>query len=634
MALTIGSNIASLGAQRQLGKSTEKVSSIFERLSSGLRINHASDDAAGLAVATSLKTDSRIFTQAIRNVNDGISVLNIAQGATEQLSNVTTRLKELAEQAANGTYSTVQRNAINKEADALVNEFNRITAVATFNGIKLLDGQNPNSTIQAGVGANAILNLGTGNGLSRGVGDGTFTFSNSSALGSGGYTEKVYLVDFNNDGKLDTFTAGNGVVSLGNGDGTFTVGKTVGGFANNVKFADVNGDGVLDIVSAAGSGNGVKVTLGNGDGTFKATVSYGAASGVNFLDVAVGDFNGDGTVDIASVSNDGYLTTFNGTGGGSFGTAKSTYVGPLLEGIAAGDLNNDGKVDLVVKSYGASYGSSTGDFVAVLTSNGNGTFAITASVAVNQDQYDRSPVIADLNNDGYLDVLTNGYDVGTGGTRVLYTLQGAGNGTLGAAVSIGNSSRGFEVGDINGDGIQDVATLDWSASTTYVRIGNGDGTFKLAYSFDYSANSAHAADLTLGDVDGNGSLDMLLSLNGGDTRYLYKANTVQTTTLQKLNLNSQAAALNSINVINTAFDRVSKELGNIGAQQSRFGYAINNLQSANENYLAAASRITDIDVAEESSQLVSAKILQQAGVAILAQANVQPQLALTLLRQV
>ena len=108
MAVNLGSNISSLRSQRMLSLSSEKLSSTFERLSSGQRINKASDDAAGLAIADNLRTKSRVFTQGVRNVNDGISLLNIADGAVSQLTNITTRLTELAEQAANGIFGMTQ----------------------------------------------------------------------------------------------------------------------------------------------------------------------------------------------------------------------------------------------------------------------------------------------------------------------------------------------------------------------------------------------------------------------------------------------------------------------------------------------------------------------------------------------
>ena len=118
LPITLGSNIASLGAQRRLANASEKLGSVFERLSSGLRINRASDDAAGLAVSSSLNAYQRIYTQGVRNLNDGVSALSIADGAIGQLSNIVTRQNELAEQAANGIYTTVPRSALDREAQA------------------------------------------------------------------------------------------------------------------------------------------------------------------------------------------------------------------------------------------------------------------------------------------------------------------------------------------------------------------------------------------------------------------------------------------------------------------------------------------------------------------------------------
>ena len=119
MAIKIGSNLASLNAQRRLGDATNTLSGIYEKLSSGQRINRASDDAAGLAIADELNAKGRIYTQGIRNGNDGISLLNIADSAIDALSGVVTRIRELSEQSANGTYSNQQRAALDAEAQAL-----------------------------------------------------------------------------------------------------------------------------------------------------------------------------------------------------------------------------------------------------------------------------------------------------------------------------------------------------------------------------------------------------------------------------------------------------------------------------------------------------------------------------------
>ncbi len=140
MALTVNTNVASLNAQRRLSNSTSDLRATFEKLSSGLRIVKASDDAAGLAVADSLRADQRIASVAIRNANDGISMIAIADGALNEISNVLTRMSELAEQSANGTLGSAQRSALNQEFLSLGSEVQRIAVTTIFNGINLLSG--------------------------------------------------------------------------------------------------------------------------------------------------------------------------------------------------------------------------------------------------------------------------------------------------------------------------------------------------------------------------------------------------------------------------------------------------------------------------------------------------------------
>jgi len=155
MAITIGSNISSLQAQRRLGNATEQLSKTFEKLSSGQRINRASDDAAGLAIADSLRAQQRVATVAIRNANDGISTIGIADSALSQIGNVLSRLAELSEQSANGVFSTTQRSALSNEFTALGSEIERIANTTEFNGVKLLSG---GSTLTLQVGFDSRAN--------------------------------------------------------------------------------------------------------------------------------------------------------------------------------------------------------------------------------------------------------------------------------------------------------------------------------------------------------------------------------------------------------------------------------------------------------------------------------------------
>jgi flagellin len=176
MAISIGSNITSLQAQRRLDNTGTKLSQAFNKLSSGYRINRGADDAAGLAIAESLKAQSRIASQAMRNTNDGISTIAIADGALGEVANILARLAELASQSANGTLSTQQRSVVSNEFVALSSEIERISQVTEFNGIKLLSGTNT-ITIQVGTGSGASSQIGYTNQLAtlQGIGLGNAT---------------------------------------------------------------------------------------------------------------------------------------------------------------------------------------------------------------------------------------------------------------------------------------------------------------------------------------------------------------------------------------------------------------------------------------------------------------------------
>ena len=140
MAIRIFNNIPSLNAQRILGVNNSRLSQSVERISSGIRINKASDDAAGLAISESLRSDIRSLRQAVRNANDGVSLLNVTEGALNESSSILIRLRELASQAATGTVGSTERQTIQLEFSALRSEVDRIAATTEFNGIKLVDG--------------------------------------------------------------------------------------------------------------------------------------------------------------------------------------------------------------------------------------------------------------------------------------------------------------------------------------------------------------------------------------------------------------------------------------------------------------------------------------------------------------
>jgi flagellin len=150
MALTIQTNVASLGAQRNLNKTQQQMGVSLGRLSSGLRINSAADDAAGLAISEKMRAQVRGLAQAERNAMDGVSLIQTAESAMNEVSGILTRMRELSVQSANGTLGSTERGFINQEFGALRDEIDRIAQVTEFNGASLLDGSSTNVTFQVG----------------------------------------------------------------------------------------------------------------------------------------------------------------------------------------------------------------------------------------------------------------------------------------------------------------------------------------------------------------------------------------------------------------------------------------------------------------------------------------------------
>jgi flagellin len=140
VAISINSNLASVRSQRLLGAASESLNKTYEKLTSGQRINRASDDAAGLAIADSLRVNARLATVGVRNAQDGISAIAVADGALGSIGGVLSRLAELTQQAANGSYSAIQRSALQAEFATLGSEIERIAVTTTFNGVSLLSG--------------------------------------------------------------------------------------------------------------------------------------------------------------------------------------------------------------------------------------------------------------------------------------------------------------------------------------------------------------------------------------------------------------------------------------------------------------------------------------------------------------
>lgn len=158
MGFGSGLNISSLRTQRQINIATGRLNQAYERLSSGLRVNHSKDDAAGLAVAMKLRSDTRVATVSARNANDGISIIGIADQAVGQINDTLIRLAELAEQAANSTSTNDQRSAIQNEFSMLMQEIERIAVTTEFNGLYLISSSQT-LTFQVGFDGSSLSGI-------------------------------------------------------------------------------------------------------------------------------------------------------------------------------------------------------------------------------------------------------------------------------------------------------------------------------------------------------------------------------------------------------------------------------------------------------------------------------------------
>ncbi len=632
MAITLGSNVTSLQAQRQLFQTDQRLGTVFERLSSGQRINRASDDAAGLAISESLSTDRRVFNQGVRNLNDGISLLNIADSTVEELSGIVIRIQELAEQAANGSLSSTQRNSLNTEAQELRDEFFRVSRAAEFNGTRLFDGSIENGVrLQAGYGIDGSIFSSLGGEL----GSGEFTVS-QQLDGSGASSSEIQSIDVNLDGNIDLVSAGTSggsgeiLINLGNGDGTFRSGTTytlsaVSGIT--LQIVDVNNDNILDIVTAGddgGTGTIVSVLQGQSGGTFAAATSF-AVGNVDLDSITLSDINGDGFLDLGvsgdDASDNGVVAVLLGNGDASFSsqTNFSTDIRRTFD-VEFADINNDGVKDLVTAGTEA---FTTGT-VTISLGNGDGTFGSSVSYVVS-DQRAESLVVADLNDDGNLDIVAGGYDDPDGKVSILIN---DGTGSFGTAVSYivnddaAGNVDGIELADVNGDGQLDIVAVgrEGAGSTSGITTLLGDGTGSFAAQPPTTiTNGDTLRFVTLNDFNGDGVLDLASVRN--DIFVALGATREGINPILEFSLDTQAGALQALAPLENKLQSLSEQRGIIGAFQSRLQSALNTLGATSENYASAESRIRDADIAFESSQLTRLSILQQAAAAVLGQAN-------------
>lgn len=617
--ISLNTNLAAMRTTRRLAESTTSLRATFERLASGLRINRASDDAAGMSIAGGLRVDSRVYAQGVRNLNDGIGLLNVADGAVEQLQNIVVRLRELASQSANGTLSNRQRVALNQEAQQLSEEYTRIVRSTRFNDRLLFDHEFGQLSLQAGYGANGGISAGLGGY----VGDGTFNAQSQVGYG-GAAPNQVQSADFNGDGFKDLAYVNAGVpgvsIRLGAGDGTFgsaiSFSTPTGPYALAV--GDFNNDGIADL---AVDGTAVSVLLGNGDGTFRQ--SYNNLTGIPAATTSmrIADLDGDGNQDLVVGTASNFFGVFRGDGAGGFHSPQTFTGPPHLDSVTVADFNGDGVPDVVAASV-------TMGTVSYFQGKGDGTFEpaiFTPSGSLNPYWIES----ADFNGDGHLDIVTSDYSGSSINVRL-----GRGNGTFTSAQNFaaGAGAYGMALGDFNGDGKVDIAVSNYSEAGTNalsILLGNGDGTFQEQQRYDAGTGGSGIA---ASDFNNDGVIDLAIANDSSTFLSVLLGNAVSGAgPLLPFDLGNRGGAMQAISQFDLALRRLSQQRGAIGAFLSRIEVGAANLRQASESFDSSASRIVDADLAEESANLTRARIVQIAATSILEQANLSPQLALRLL---
>ena len=500
MASVINTNTASLNAQRNLTSSASSLATSLQRLSSGLRINSAKDDAAGLAISERFTSQIKGLNQAVRNANDGISLAQTAEGGLGTSSELLQRMRELAVQSANGTNSASDRASLQQEVSQLAQELNRVATTTQFNGQNVLDGSLSSTQFQVGANANQTINVGIKSAKAADIGN--YGLKSDATTGTSMEATAAAGASAANKVAAQTLTiAGKGT--------TATVAVAVGADAKTIS----------DNINSTTSTTGVHAVAQT-----QATLSSLSASGT---------------------------LTFNLYGSNSTAVAIGATV------------------------------SSTSDLSSVAAAINAQTASTGITAAVNGGT-------VTLNS-------KDGYDI---------KIENFQNATTTNATAVFQGQDPFATTSTNvGTG----ATIGSSTNSDSSTVG-GRVKFDSAEGYTVSTSVAGSLFSSAGPNASN------LSAVAG------------------LDISTVSGANDAMSIIDGALSSIASSRAQLGALQNRFASTISNLSTTSENLTAARSRIQDADFASETANLTRGQILQQAGTAMLAQANSLPNGVLALLR--
>ena len=600
----INTNLNSMNVQMALNSSQAAQQTAMQRLSTGLKINSAADNAAGFAIATRMSSQIAGDTQAASNANDAISLTQTAGGDLTQIANNLQTMRNLAVQASNATKSASDRAALNNQLQALSSEIDRVSQNSSFNGVSLLDGSFTAQTFQVGANATSTNQIQIASIASARI-------SQMGAAGGANYNANVA-------GAVTTQGLAAGDLTL-NG---VTVGATQVGVAPGESAASASS--LANAINATTSTSGVTaIALATTSTGIAPTVAGSVAIAANSFSVngiSVGAVAAGGGI-VGQGANVAAAINQISAQSGVTATADATTGKVTLTAADGRNINvtaNTSIVKGVVTGYTAANMVAQTGFASTLSDTVTGVAAATFTATT-------PPVMT-----------VNGVTVtGVTGTSILTSAQNyvAAFNTKAAASTFGQGISGITAStDANG-----IITLSSNGSVANISVDSAAATTGFTQAAAIYSSQHGTVNLTSSNVNGlviSGNVANGTVGHDGLTRTTTSATTSTSnmTTISMVNISTEAGAISAIATIDGALAQVTSSQAALGAVQNRFTSAVTSLQTTSTNLTASRSRIQDTDYAATTAELSRTQILQQAGNAMLAQANQLPNQVMTLLR--